>query len=185
MKKILIMVTAGIGVFFTLVVIIFFALSQLNPEAPEEVTRESKYPDQKSVSEMLLEVRDKQLDSLKTEFTNLKNEIFLRDTKVDSLNGVIASQESVVSQYEKQLAGLKEKMNEDQKQAANVKDLAKTFETMKVTELGPILNNVDDATVIAIYQNMGSRSKKMIMTALSTKRAAEITKELAGIQSEG
>jgi flagellar motility protein MotE (MotC chaperone) len=72
-----------------------------------------------------------------------------------------------------------------QNQQANIKELAKTFETMKTSEIGPILKKVDNATVIALYKNMGSRSKKMILTALSNDRAAEITQELAGMHGEG
>lgn len=181
MKKILLMVTGGVGIFLVLVGIIFVVLSKLSPAAPEPAAQESNYPNQKSVSELLLEVRDKQLDSLKTEFTALKNELFLRDTQVDSLNGVIAGQQTIISQHEQQIDKMHEQENSNQEVDANLKDLAKTFETMKVNELKPILNKVDDPTVIAIYQKMGSRSKKMIMTALSTDRAAEITKKLAGL----
>lgn len=187
MKKILTMATIGIGIFIVLVGVIFFVLSTLNSTTPEPApeAQESKYAESRSVASLLLEVREKELDSLKNQISVWKNDIFLRDTKVDSLNDVIARQKKATANLQQQIAVLNTKLNANLAQGANVKDLAKTFETMKANEIAPILNKVDDPTVIAIYRNMGSRSKKMIMTALSSDRAAEITKQLAGIQTEG
>ena len=185
MKKILIMAVAGISIFIVLVGVIFFVLSSFNTPEPEPVLEESRYSNTRSVASLLLEVREKELDSLKTIMKLRENEVFLRDTKIDSLNEVITGHTRMTTRLEQQITNLTRKLDENQNQEANLKDLAKTFETMKSNEIGPILNRVDDPTVIAIYRNVGSRSKKMIMTALSTERAAEITKQLVGFQAEG
>jgi len=62
----------------------------------------------------------------------------------------------------------------------SIKELAKTYETMKVSEIKPILDNVDDDTVIALYKNMGTRTRKNLIKSLSGGRAAQITEKLAG-----
>ena len=53
---------------------------------------------------------------------------------------------------------------------------------MKPKEMKPILSNLDDGTIIAIYNNMSNRNKKMVFQALTPKRAAEITEKLAGLK---
>ena len=76
------------------------------------------------------------------------------------------------------------KLEMAKRQVISIKDLAKTYESMKPEEMKPILSNLDDGTVIAIYNSMSGRNKKIIFKALNPKRAAEITELLAGNKKE-
>lgn len=184
MKKILIIFGIGMGMFLVLVVVLFIILSKLQPAEPPPMAERPEDPNRRSVTSLLLEQRESEVDSLKTQVTDLKNENFAQSVAIDSINEVVVFKDNLITEYEKEINELNDRLLDKQKRQNNIKELAKTFETMKVADISPILNKVDNETVIAIYKHMGSRSRKMIMMALNDNRAAEITRKLAGSQQE-
>ena len=103
---------------------------------------------------------------------------------IDSLNNQLILQEEILNEYKNRNEELLNKLEMVKRQVISIKDLAKTYESMKPEEMKPILSNLDDGTVIAIYNSMSSRNKKIIFKALNPKRAAEITELLAGGKKE-
>ena len=103
---------------------------------------------------------------------------------IDSLNNQLMLQEEIINEYKNRNEELSNKLEMAKRQVISIKDLAKTYESMKPEEMKPILSNLDDGTVIAIYNSMSGRNKKIIFKALNPKRAAEITELLAGGKKE-
>jgi len=103
---------------------------------------------------------------------------------IDSLNNQLMLQEEIINEYKNRNEELSNKLEMAKRQVISIKDLAKTYESMKPEEMKPILSNLDDGTVIAIYNSMSGRNKKIIFKALNPKRAAEITELLAGNKKE-
>jgi len=110
-------------------------------------------------------------------------------SETDSLKQIIEKQKSVVDSLNRELTKLKidfdneQKSNEDlteklinkTSEVEKAKELAKTFSSMKVDEMRPILQNVDDETIALIYENMSNRVRKNFLLALSSNRAALLT----------
>ena len=103
---------------------------------------------------------------------------------IDSLNNQLMLKENLINKYKKRNEELLNDLELAKRQVISIKDLAKTYESMKPEEMKPILSNLDDGTVIAIYNGMSGRNKKIIFKALNPKRAAEITEILAGGKKE-
>ena len=103
---------------------------------------------------------------------------------IDSLNNQLMLKENLINKYKKRNEELLNELELAKRQVISIKDLAKTYESMKPEEMKPILSNLDDGTVIAIYNSMSGRNKKIIFKALNPKRAAEITELLAGNKKE-
>lgn len=101
---------------------------------------------------------------------------------VDSLYNQMLLVQIELDEYKYQNSRLKEELEISKQQGVSIKGLSKTYESMKPKEMKPILSNLDDGTIIAIYNNMSNRNKKMVFQALAPKRAAEITEKLAGIK---
>jgi len=108
-------------------------------------------------------------DSINILLVEKTTRIFNDSTKIVKLERDIAKIKN--DQIESDLATAQ--TNED------VKQLAKTYEQMKVTEMKAIFSKLDDKTIIALYTNMSARKRPAVLKALSTDRAAKITKELA------
>lgn len=119
-------------------------------------------------------------DSLEKVIDDLKSDLFFNSVTMDSLNQELNKKDGSIAGYSSQVESLEEQVESLKSKNASIKDLAKTYETMKVADIRPILERVDDETIIALYKNMGSRSKKNLLQALSDIRAAKITKKLAG-----
>ena len=137
---------------------------------------------------------DSLADSLKTSTIILDTVIIVDEPEIkdsiniqaiiDSLNNQLMIQENLINEYKNKNEELLNRLELAKRQVVSIKDLAKTYESMKPEEMKPILSNLDDGTVIAIYNSMSSRNKKTIFKALNPKRAAEITELLAGGKKE-
>lgn len=101
---------------------------------------------------------------------------------VDSLYNQMLLLQIELDEYKYENSRLKKELEISKQQAVSIKGLSKTYESMKPKEMKPILSNLDDGTIIAIYNSMSNRNKKMVFQALTPKRAAEITEKLAGIK---
>ena len=75
-------------------------------------------------------------------------------------------QEEIINEYKNRNEELLNKLEMAKRQVISIKDLAKTYESMKPEEMKPILSNLDDGTVIAIYNSMSSRNKKTIFNTM-------------------
>ncbi len=116
-------------------------------------------------------------DSLRKLIEKKEQEIVKKETIVDSIKNDAKTKIEVAK-----IEAIKEatKIAEENEAKAKKKkalSMAKTFEKMSIKQIAPILNNLDDETVMMIYTNTGNRFKKNILLAVNEKRAAQITKE--------
>ena len=115
-------------------------------------------------------------DSLKMELNKIEQKAFGEKVKADSLQDVLNKKEKLTKEQNKKLNKLAENNEKESALAEKARTMAKTFEKMNVKQIGPILENLDDETVMLIYQETGNRFKKNILLAVNEKRAALITK---------
>jgi len=182
MKKIITWIAIGLAAFVTLVGVIFVALTYISSDPePEDIV---EMPEKETVTEEAIVPEVSGLDSLVTVLGEVRSELLFTQLAADSLQQRIIFMDGLVIEYEKTIEGLNDIVLEKQIQRSRIKDLAKTYETMKPTEIQPILANVDDKTVIALYENMSSRTRKVILNSLNGERAGIITQQLAGITTE-
>jgi flagellar motility protein MotE (MotC chaperone) len=124
------------------------------------------------------------LDSITIMYDKCKEDSMSTQLKIDSLESEILFKDNLITDNIDEYKRLLDEVETLKNKSISIKVLAKTYESMKPEEMKPILSNVDDGTVIAIYQSMSNRSKKSIFKALNPKRAAKITEILAGVKKE-
>lgn len=115
-------------------------------------------------------------DSLKMVLEEYEEKVAGAESAVDSLQTVLTEKEKKAQQEKTRLEKLAQKNQQQKGLTEKARAMAKTFEKMKVNQIAPILNNLDDETVMLIYKETGNRFKKNILLAVNEKRAAMITK---------
>lgn len=176
MKKILLIAGAAIGVFALITAITFVMLTIMLPDQNATATAETPEENSDYLAKSKAEI-----DSLVNIINDLKSQLFFTDIQKDSLINQLDFREKIISGYELQIAGLNDDLLIVNKKKINIKELAKTYESMKPKEMRPIFSKIDDNTLIAIYQNMSNRNRKNLILALKSERAALITQQLAGV----
>ena len=96
-------------------------------------------------------------------------------TQLDSLHEVVTKTEKINSKQQEMLQKLDSEQETEMNKSDKAKAMAKTFEKMNVKQIAPILQNLDDETVMLIYRATSNRFKKNILLAVDEKRAALIT----------
>ncbi len=177
MKKALIWIGIGVAAFAVLVVVIFLVLSYIEP-APE-TPPVALVPH--GVDPKLLTEKQEEINSLNKTILNLKDSLNLVEMRIDSLQEQIQFRDGIIREYARTVENLNGQITAQNQKMSNVKELAKTFESMKIEDLKPILAQVDDPTVIDLYNNINSRNRKNILMALSTARAAALTQKIANL----
>lgn len=178
MKRILIWVGASIGLFVVLVGITFAVLSANSPD--EEILIVEYGATSKDVESKALKVKQAEVDTLQVQLLDTKSQIFFNKGEIDSLTEQLSFKDGLISGYKKEIEKLNGKLLKNETQTVSMKELAKTYESMKANEMKAILANVNDKVVIDIYKNMSAKTRKTLFQALDQKRAAEITETLAG-----
>lgn len=177
MKKIIIGTSIVIGTFVVLVGIIFIVLTAMEPIDEAALTELAEQSSTETNSSVPFDAAG--FDSLKSFNRKLMNDLHLTESIIDSLQKQIKFKENLILGYSKTIEKLNDDILSTNNQNIRVKELAKTYESMKTDEMRPILENVDNETVLAIYRNMNSRTRKNILIALPDKRASVITQLLA------
>ncbi len=177
MKSTTVWVIAAILSFIVLVLVIFLVLYNQNPDDPT-MENEAILSD-KFIADTYLEQKDQQIDSLKTLIDSLRSTIFFDKLEYDSVNQVLAYQQGLISEYKSSLEKASSQLNQKAQTSAKLQELAKTYESMKIADMQPILAELDDKTVLDLYKYTGARNRKNLLKALSSKRAAAITEVMA------
>lgn len=177
MKKALIWVGIGVTAFAVLVVVIFVVLSYLEPEPAAPPI--ALVPN--GVDPKLLAEKQDEINNLNKTIFSLKDSLNLREMRIDSLQEQIQFRDGIIREYTRTVESLNSQTAALNNRMLNVKELAKTFETMKVEDMKPILAQVDDPTVIDLYTNINSRNRKNLLMALSTSRAAMLAQKIANL----
>lgn len=127
----------------------------------------------------LFEEQKETIAQLNNELADLKSKFLNKDTVIDSLTKILSQKEVDFKNNELQIEKLTEQIKEKKNLEKNASELAKTFASMKSEQMSPILQKLDDETVALIYKNMSSRVRKNYLLALSSQRAAALTKKMA------
>ena len=177
MKKVLLWTGIGLGSFIILVVIIFLILSALEPVDEDLAVTLSN--GNTMLAKELINQKQKEIDRLYGDIDSLKTVIFDLAAARDSLAEQANFKDGIIREYQKTVETLNAEMTVLNHSSMNIKDLAKTYESMKVDEMKPILANLDDQTIIQLYRNISSRIRKNLLMALNSQRAAQITEQIA------
>lgn len=113
-------------------------------------------------------------EALIVKVAQLEKEVATQNTLIDSLKQ-IALEKEVLSEALDKLNSASQASSD---RSARAKDIAKTLAEMKSKTMGPILNKLDDDTVMLIYTQTSKTARKNILLALSEDRAAKITKKI-------
>ncbi len=117
-------------------------------------------------------------DSLRLVIEDFQEQLKASKQALDSLNALVATLREKTKEKEREIekltASLQGKADKDQK----AKEMAKTLSSMKIKQIAPILNKLDDATIISIYMQTSKPARKNILMALNEERAARITEKL-------
>ena len=117
-------------------------------------------------------------DSLSAMLSRNKMEMTEKNRMIDSLSNELNSHQAALKKQESEVEYLSNLLNSDRDRTDKAKDIAKTFSSMETKQIAPILNRLDNETVIAIYEQMNSRTRKNILLGLPQERAALITKKM-------
>lgn len=121
------------------------------------------------------------LDSLRQRTKRLEKDLFVSRVMLDSMRQQLVTKNELIKEYEKTVSELRKELEMLERREEGIKELAKTYEAMKPSELKPILEKLDDRTIVDIYFNTSARKRQNIMKALSPDRAARVTKKIAGM----
>lgn len=115
------------------------------------------------------------LRALVEEYEQLTEE---KEQVIDSLQKVISEQVLQLEEKDKKMEQLNAALTARAEKNKRTKDMAKTLSAMKSKQMAPILNKLDDATIISIFQQTSKSARTSILSALSDERAARITKKI-------
>jgi len=177
MKKIIIWTLAAILSFALLVVVIFLVLYNSQPSDPELETQ--AILDNEFMSSNVLEKKDLTIDSLQAVIDELNSEIFFKNLNIDSLKQITGFQEGLISEYKSSLERSTKQLTAKADDRLKMEELARTYGSMKIKEMEPILAELNDDMVLELYKYTATRNRKNILQALSFKRAAAITERMA------
>lgn len=144
----------------------------LNP--PEPAATENMAADSAAADTVL-----SPMEQMQIRLTELESQLNTQSERADSLQELVGQMESAKKVSAEEMEQMKTTITELEQSNADVKDLAKTFQNMKVGELRNILQKVDDEAAFKIYANMSNRSRKKLLLGLSDSRAAKLTERIA------
>ena len=165
----------GLGIalmFFVLMIVVFFAIFYFTSD--EEMLAEGDG----IISSKEMQAVVQERDSLLVDIDSLLSVMARNNTALDSLEREL----TFVGATAKTLGGrLQEKdaqIESLRRVEVNAQDMARTFATMTVAELTPIVAKLSDDVVMDIYKHTTSKRKKFLLAALGDDRAATLTSRL-------
>lgn len=166
-------VVFGVGGFAFLVAVVFSVMLLLSD--PVDTVKEGANS-KKPKSEISKEKNNNSVvnkELIKT-IAGLEKSLLSKDKQIDSLKQITAK----TSELEQQIIKLTDELEGSKDKKARAKDMAKTLASMKSKAMAPILNKLDDKTVMLIYEQTSKTSRKDILAALKEDRAARIANKL-------
>ena len=149
---------------------------------------------QKEVKEMATMVRAtddivKQLDDLEKKYEEKQKELeYFQETLPESVARKIKEQQEAsqiaaqtqAQQVTVQNSNTPTQAELDAEQEANVRKLAKIYEAMRPEQAAPILEKMDNPSVIELLLKMRQRNAARILTQFPADRAAQISLQIGG-----
>lgn len=177
----------GLGLFIIFTIIIFVSMMYIVPplEPIGEATLDSVADSllkantvQREELEKILGTFKNHKDSLENLVLEVNNAAREKEFAIDSLQKALDANYASIKKKEAELEQLANLIKSGQNKSEKAKEIAKTFGSMDTKQIAPILNRLDNETVICIYEQMNSRTKKNILLGLPQERAALITKKM-------
>lgn len=175
MKKILARVGLAL-MFFILMIVLFFVVLMFLP-VDEGIT------DGEIVSSEEMQVITQERDSLLVSLDSLQAVMARSMTIIDSLEQELTYKDANLQVLEANLQERDAEIESLRLVEANAQDMARTFATMTVAELTPIIARLSNDVVLDIFEYTATKRRKFLLTALGDERAAELTNRL--VQKEG
>ena len=176
MMKILKWIGAGIGL-FTALVIVFVTMFVFQAEEvalPEDEVA----PEETLVSSTELESMIAMRDSLLMVMESLRAELVQRDVDLDSLAGIMAFRDAAIDALEGRLQDKDAAIEQLREVDVNAQEMARTFATMNVEQLSPIVAELTDGVVLDIYKHTSNKRRRFLLAAMGDNRAAKLTNNL-------
>ncbi len=181
MKDIIIGVIGAAMLFFILVVVFSVAIIFYGgEEGLAELTEGRAIP---MVPERDLQVVTQARDSLRAETAYLEALVANQVAKADSLQEQLSYRDAAYSILEDRVQSKDVEITNLRAVGLNAQEMAKTFATMTVGELTPIVSRLSDRVVLDIYKQTANKRRKFLLTALGDERAAAMTNRL--VQRKG
>ena len=177
MMKILIGLAAAL-LFFVLMVGIFIAVFFFLGE--EEMMAEADLP---TITNAELQTIIQTRDSLLAERDSLQLVVGARDASVDSLGRLLALRDADVKVLDETVQQKDAEIEALRQVDVNAQEMARTFATMTLDELTPIVDKLNDQVVLDIYKHTTNKRRKFLLSALGDDRAARMTNRL--VKKEG
>lgn len=188
MKKILLGIFGALIGFVLLVVafsVVFLLTAEedqlveeeAGPGAVEEIDMERRIP----YKELYVIIQER--DSLQVDADSLQALLAQSAAKVDSLQRLMRLNNATVSTLEQRMQEKDAEIKTLRTVEVNAREMARTFATMSVGELTPIVAMLVEDVVLDIYKHTATKKRKNLLAALGDERAAALTTRL--VKQEG
>ena len=170
MKKILMALAAAL-MFFVLLVAVFFLIFFFLGD-------DEMVADLSEISDKELQAIIQQRDSLLVDVDSLQSVLLAQQAIQDSLDQELAFRDANNKAMEARLQTKDAEIENLRRVEVNAQDMARTFATMTVAELTPIVAKLSDQVVLDIYKHTSTKRRKFLLSALGDDRAAKLTDRL-------
>ena len=173
--KILKWAGAAIGVFALLVVAFVVLFLFQAEEAPPELAEEAP---ETLISSTELDLMTVLRDSLQINLDSLMVILAQQQAELDSLQDILVFRDAAVNTLESRLQDRDVEINTLRELDLNAKEMARTFATMDVDALTPIVSKLTDGVMLDIYKHTSNKRRRFLLTAMGDSRAAKLTNGL-------
>ena len=174
MKKILMGLMALILLFVLMVVVASFVIFFFfNGE--EEMLADDE---EAAITNKELRLIIQERDSLTVERDSLLQVLAMRAASLDSVGRLLSLKDADINVLGETLQQKDAEILALRKVEVNAQEMARTFATMSLDELAPIVDRLSDQVVLDIYQHTSNKRRKFLLSALGDERAANLTNRL-------
>jgi len=172
MKKILMGLAMAL-MFFVLMIVLFVIVFVIFFPGDEEMLANGEIVSSKEMQAIIQE-----RDSLLVDLDSLQSVLVQSNTALDSLERELAFGDATVKGLEGRLQVKDAELESLRQVEVNAQDMARTFATMTVVELTPIVAKLSDEVVMDIYKHTTNKRRKFLLAALGDDSAAALTNRL-------
>lgn len=161
---------AGLSLFFNVGGIRDIAVALLFPSR----TAGNMQPDE----DARLQQRLKAIENEKKRLQDYEYQLNALKSQLEEKQQQLEQREAELEQKEREMEELQQKLSA---QFEDVKDIAKVYENMEAEQAASILSEMKDSSlVIRILKNMPAEKSAEILGAMDSKKAADLTGQMAG-----
>lgn len=173
MKKVLMGLAMAL-LFFVLVVVLFILVFIFFFPGEEEMLANGD----EIVSSKEMRAIIQEREALLVDVDSLQAVLAQKNVALDSLGQELAFRSATLKGLEGRLQERDAELESLRRVEVNAQDMARTFATMSVAELTPIVAKLSDEVVMDIYKHTTTKRRKFLLAALGDDRAAALTNRL-------